>query len=183
MKNLIIVGHPNLSVSRVNIALIKELQKQENMVLDILSEKYGKNILSINVKEEQDLLENHNKIVLQFPFQWYSYPPILKSWLDATITDGFAYGSQTKLKDKTLIPAISTGSSKEAYSAGGYQHYSIKEFLTGLIQIANLCSMKITEPFIINSAGKISDEMILDSARNYINYINKDNYSFIGVNK
>ncbi len=36
----------------------------------------------INVKREQELVENHDNIIFQFPLYWYSSPSLLKKWID-----------------------------------------------------------------------------------------------------
>jgi hypothetical protein len=46
----------------------------------------------INVKREQQLLIEHDIIVFQHPFYWYSSPAILKQWEDLVLEFGFAYG-------------------------------------------------------------------------------------------
>ncbi|MGT2357467.1 NAD(P)H-dependent oxidoreductase [Staphylococcus aureus] len=33
----------------------------------------------INVKREQELVENHDNIIFQFPLYWYSSPSLLKN--------------------------------------------------------------------------------------------------------
>ncbi|RTL87458.1 flavodoxin family protein [Ancylobacter aquaticus] len=58
---------------------------------------------TIDVEREQQLLLEHDRIVLQFPMYWYSMPPLLKKWLDDVLTYNFAYGSKgDKLKGKDL---------------------------------------------------------------------------------
>ena len=36
-------------------------------------------------------------IVFQFPFYWYSVPPLLKEWIDLVLEHGFAYGLEGDL--------------------------------------------------------------------------------------
>jgi glutathione-regulated potassium-efflux system ancillary protein KefG len=58
---------------------------------------------TIDVEFEQQQLKQHDLIVLQFPLQWYSVPPLLKKWMDDVLTYGFAFGaSGTALKGKDL---------------------------------------------------------------------------------
>ena len=47
----------------------------------------------IDVKREQQLLLDHDIIVLQHPFYWYSSPAIIKEWLDLVLENGWAYGT------------------------------------------------------------------------------------------
>lgn len=75
MKTLIIVAHPNISKSVINKRFIEELRKDpEKYTVHELTSAYpdGK----IDVDQEQKLVEAHDHLVLQFPIQWFSCPPI-----------------------------------------------------------------------------------------------------------
>lgn len=174
MKTLIIIGHPNLAISKTHSALIQEAQKHPELTLNILSEKYGKNIININQKEEQELVIHYDKIVLQFPFYWYSYPPLLKSWLDIVFTDAL----NGKTEGKMFIPVISTGSPEEAYSHQGSQNFEILELITPLIQTANKSMLKITKPYMIY--GGNNNPHFEQIVKNYPSYLLQDSYEYIG---
>ena len=47
----------------------------------------------IDVAEEQKHLAAADRIILQFPFYWYSTPALLKQWQDDVLTYGWAFGS------------------------------------------------------------------------------------------
>lgn len=87
MKTLVIVAHPDLNASRVNRRWKEELLKHPGEIeLHELYAEYPD--WQIDVTREQQLLEAHERVILQFPFYWYSYPPLLKKWFDEV----FAYG-------------------------------------------------------------------------------------------
>ena len=46
----------------------------------------------IDVHAEQKLLLDHDIIIWQHPFYWYSAPAIIKEWMDLVLEHGFAYG-------------------------------------------------------------------------------------------
>ena len=72
--------------------------------------------LSIDVKREQALLLEHDVIVFQHPFYWYSCPAILKEWQDLVLEHGWAYGvGGTQLRGKITLNAITTGGPAHAY--------------------------------------------------------------------
>ncbi|MFP3600107.1 NAD(P)H-dependent oxidoreductase, partial [Chryseobacterium sp. SIMBA_029] len=80
MKTLVIVTHPDIEKSIINKRWIEELAKYpEKYTVHQLYKVYpdGK----INVAREQELMESYDKIVFQFPFYWFSSPPMLKQWL------------------------------------------------------------------------------------------------------
>lgn len=103
MKTLIIVAHPNINESFINKRWIEELNKYPHKYyVHQLYEVYPDENININI--EQQLIEKFDKIVFQFPFYWFSSPPLLKKWLDIVLTYGWAYGSKSgyKMKDKKL---------------------------------------------------------------------------------
>ena len=88
-KSLVILAHSNLNNSRVNKRWKEELEKYEDKILihDLYKEYPDWNI---NVSKEQMLLESHENIIIQFPFYWYSSPPLLKKWIDEVFTYNWA---------------------------------------------------------------------------------------------
>ncbi|MEH8026365.1 NAD(P)H-dependent oxidoreductase [Gallibacterium anatis] len=59
---------------------------------------------------EQNRLMQADTIVLQFPFYWYSYPALLKKWVDEVFVYSFAHGSTgDKVKGKKLVMSFTTG--------------------------------------------------------------------------
>jgi len=85
----------------------------------------------INVEAEQQLIEQHDKIVFQFPFYWFNCPPLFKQWLDEVLTHGWAYGSKSgfKMNGKNIALAISLGSDEPDYSTAGKYNYTLDELL------------------------------------------------------
>ncbi|WP_322752555.1 NAD(P)H-dependent oxidoreductase [Frankia sp. Cas3] len=106
-KTLVLLAHPNLSNSRVNAALADVARQEEHVTVHDLYAAYPD--FRIDVAREQRLLLAHDSVTLQFPFQWYSTPSLLKLWLDEVLTYGWAFGEGgTALHGKTLRFAIST---------------------------------------------------------------------------
>lgn len=62
MRTLILVFHPNLSVSRVNKRWAEEMEKQDGVTVRRVYEAYPDE--QIDVAAEQRLLEQHDRIVL-----------------------------------------------------------------------------------------------------------------------
>lgn len=129
MKTLVIVVHPNIASSRVNRRWSEELKKHPQITVHELYKEYPSG--TIDVEREQSLLLEHDRIVWQFPFYWYSSPSLLKKWQDEVLTYGWAYGAKgDKLHGKELMIAISTGGPAVAYCAGGYNRFTIGELTT-----------------------------------------------------
>ena len=66
---LLLFGHPALEKSRVHRRLLQYVSRREGITLDDLYEEYPG--FDVDVAREQQLLENHDLILLQHPFCWY----------------------------------------------------------------------------------------------------------------
>lgn len=170
MKVLVIVAHPNIEESIMNRTWVGELKKHSEITVHELYKEYPDE--KIDIEREQMLCEEHERIVWQFPFYWYSSPPLLKKWQDEVLTHGWAYGSEgNKLHNKELILAVSTGSAKERYQAGGRNQYSMSELLKPFQATSNLIGTKFLPAFIFNGTYTASEEQIKESAKAYVDYI------------
>ncbi|MDX2091103.1 MAG: NAD(P)H-dependent oxidoreductase [Kofleriaceae bacterium] len=164
---LVLFAHPVLERSRVNRRLVEAIRDVENVTLHDLYEVYP--TLAINVRREQKLLLEHDVIVFQHPFYWYSAPAIMKEWQDLVLEHGWAYGQGgTKLRGKIALNAISTGGPESAYQRGGYNRYTIRELLAPFDQTAHLCGMHYLAPFTVHAALRITgDTDVIPSQREY----------------
>ncbi|POF55979.1 potassium transporter KefG, partial [Vibrio vulnificus] len=105
----------------------------------------------------------HDVIVFQFPLYWYSTPALLKEWQDLVLEYGFAYGTDgTALKDKLMLCVVSAGGKEEAYKAEGYNHFTIRQLLAPIEQMAALTSMHYLPPFAIFGARTALEENRID---------------------
>lgn len=128
MKTLVIVTHPTIENSVINKRWVEALKEYpEKYTVHELYKVYPTG--EIDVWKEQQLVESYDKIVFQFPFYWFSSPPLLKKWLDEVLTYGWAYGSKSgyKVGGKKLALAITAGVNEEDYSATGEYKYSMVE--------------------------------------------------------
>lgn len=171
-KTLVIVVHPKLELSRINKRLAAELDSRENITVHRLYEVYPDE--AIDVEHERQLLEAHNRIVLQFPFYWYSSPYLLKKWMDSVLLSGWAYGpGGDKLHGKELLIAISTGGVQDAYQAGGFHQFSYSELLRPFQATANRVGMVYKPPYIVSGIREVTDELLEKHAADYAAYIQK----------
>lgn len=122
---------------------------------------------NIDIDTEQKRLREHDIIVFQFPFYWYSTPSLLKEWQDLVLEYGFAYGSEgNALHGKTFICALTAGGKEEAYRAQGYNHFTVRELLQPLEQTATLTGMKYLPPFTLFSSRSYKVADVLDNHLN-----------------
>jgi hypothetical protein len=119
----------------------------------------------IDVEAEQQALLAHDRLVFQHPFYWYSVPPLMKQWLDDVLVYGWAYGpGGDALAGKEWVSAISTGGPADSYQAGGYNGFSMSEFLKPLQQTAHLLKTRFLPAYVFHGAVSASDDDVRRSA-------------------
>ena len=139
----------------MNRHLVEVAREVKGVVVHDLYETYPS--FNISARREQKLLLEHDAIVFQHPFYWYSTPAILKEWQDIVLEHGWAYGAGgTQLTGKITLNAMSTGGPEQAYAKGGFNNYSLRQFLAPWEQTANLCKMRYLAPFAVHSALQYS---------------------------
>ena len=169
-KILILFAHPALQRSRINKKLLKEIENIEGVTVNDLYEEYPD--LHIDVKREQDLLLDHDVIIFQHPFYWYSTPAMLKEWQDMVLQHGWAYGHEGRmLAGKTMLNAISTGGPEKAYQSGGYNRFTIRQLLAPMEQTAKLCKMHYLGPFVIHGTHLIDPDSLKTHVQDYQNLL------------
>ena len=167
MKTLVIVAHPDLTNSRINQTWMHAFQQQENVMVHDLYAAYPD--FKIDVKREQELLMAHDRIVLQFPFFWYSSPALLKLWQDEVLAYGWAYGqSGTRLHGKELVLAFSTGGPAAAYQPTGVNQFTFDQLTTPFQAMANLTGMTFLRPYILSGVRTLSDEALAQATASLI---------------
>jgi glutathione-regulated potassium-efflux system ancillary protein KefG len=161
---LVLFAHPVLERSRVNKRLVEAIEKLEGVTIHDLYEAYP--TLAIDVKREQALLVEHDVIVFQHPFYWYSAPSIMKEWQDLVLEHGWAYGEGgTHLRGKITFNAVTTGGPEAAYRKGGYNRFTIKELLAPWDQTAYLCGMRFLAPFAVHAALRVVGDADVAASR------------------
>ena len=166
-KILLIFAHPAFQRSRINRAMIEAVRDHAQVRLHDLYEEYPH--FHIDVKHEQKLLREHDVIVFQHPFYWYSCPALLKEWLDLVLEYDFAYGDNgTELCGKKWMSAVTTGGPAEAYSAQGYNHFTMEQLLVPFEQTARLCNMTWQPPFIVHGSLRLTRETARDIGATYV---------------
>jgi putative NADPH-quinone reductase len=170
MKILVIVVHPNMDKSRINKVWKTELEIEDKITIHELYKEYPNE--NINVKQEQKLLEDHERIIFQFPMHWYSSPPLLKKWLDLVLLRDWAYGPEgNALKNKEFGLAVSTFSPENHYTHDGLNGHTITELLFPFETTVNKIKGIYLPLFVLHGAGKISDDDLKKNALEYKKYI------------
>ncbi|MEM6883525.1 MAG: NAD(P)H-dependent oxidoreductase [Verrucomicrobiota bacterium] len=166
-KVLIQFAHPARSKSKMNNALHDAVDGLENVTINDLYAQYPD--FMIDIPREQKLCEEHDVIVFQHPFYWYSTPSIMKEWEDLVLQHGWAYGSQgDALQGKLYMQAITAGGDGDTYQHDGYNEFTVEELLSPYRATAKLCGMVWLKPFAIYGIHQgLSKEEIASHAAGY----------------
>lgn len=169
---LIQFAHPNLEISRIHKQLLRLLQTIQGITLNDLYEHYPD--FDIDVKREKNLLLNHNLIIFQHPFYWYSTPALVKQWFDLVLEHGWAYGSAGKaLQGKALMQIITCGGTAEAYNTTGRNRFTLRQLLAPIEQATLLCNMTYLPPYVIYGTHLLDKHAITSAALSYVSFLHK----------
>lgn len=170
-KTLIIVGHPNMADSTVHTTWLREVRQAKIATVHEIVKLNPSGI--IDVRGNQQLIEDHERIILQFPIFWYSVPAILKNWIDEVLSHGWAYGrGGDAFVGKELGLAYSTGTAADAYRAGGRNHFSMSELTKPLELTAIFIKARFLPSFILHGANAgFSNEQLEESAKAYVAHL------------
>jgi glutathione-regulated potassium-efflux system ancillary protein KefG len=164
---LLLFAHPAFHKSRINRYMVQAARDIPGLTVHDLYEAYPD--FHVDVPREQAALAEHEIIVFQHPFYWYSVPALLKEWEDLVLEYGFAYGAQgTALQGKWLLSAVTTGGSAAAYHVEGVNRYPVRQLLTPFELTARLCGMAYLPPFVVHGThGILQDAELAAVGRSY----------------
>jgi glutathione-regulated potassium-efflux system ancillary protein KefG len=146
--------------------MVRRVPTQNGVTFHDLYEEYPD--FNIDIQREKKLLLEHDVIVWNHPFYWYNCPALLKQWIDVVLEVGWAYGpGGTALEDKTVVQVITTGGPQAAYQEGGYNRYTIQQFLAPFAQTARLCLMHYLPPYVVHSTHRLQPSEIRSQAEEY----------------
>lgn len=174
MKTLVIVSHPDLMNSASQQYFLSSLKGQYEVTVHHLESRYldGK----IDVAYEQNLLRQNDRIIFQFPFYWYSSPPLLKHWQDVVLEAGFAHGKRGKaLHGKEFGLVLMVGVPEREYQAGGSELFSINELTKPFQAMAHKTGMKYLRPLTIFQFAYMEEEQKMDMLIQYWQLLTMNN--------
>lgn len=159
MKNLIIYCHPNPvsfnhTIKETCVSILKE-NNQEYVVRDLYELNFEPVLKAIDfegmktnnppkdVKIEQDLIKNSDRLIFIFPIWWTSMPARLKGFIDRVFTHGFAYnisstGINGLLNNKKVLLINTAGSPYEAYVSTGMFQAINKTMINGIFKFCGI---------------------------------------------
>lgn len=180
-KTLLLLFHPDLSRSKANAVLSNAAAALPGVEVVNMAAAYPEGIdLLRDGEHEAARLLAADRIVLQFPIQWYSTPALLKAWQDAVLTRMFylAYESEgQRLEGTPLMVAATAGAAAGAYTPEGRNLFAMTDLLAPLRATANRCGLEWGEPFVLYHADQLLPEEHEAAAAGYathlVRWINK----------
>lgn len=168
---LILLFHRDLSASKANAALAAAAERMPGVEIVDMQAQYpdGVDMFRDGEREAARLL-SADRIVFQFPIQWYSTPALMKSWQDAVLTRMFyiAYEQEgRRLEGTPLMIAATAGNVPDAYRPGGRNMFPMIELLAPLRATAHRCGLVWSDPFVVYEADKLEPEALEAAAARY----------------
>lgn len=169
-KVLLVVGHPDLSRSRANAALVDAVRDLAHVTVHDLYATYPD--FQIDADAEQALLAEHDVIVFQHPVYWYNTTPLFKQWQDKVFTLGWAFtmdGSPSKLAGKKAVVAVTAGVPAERYTPEGLNKATLETLLSSWEATLRLCQLDIQQPMVkvYGTAFGLSGADLATAAKQY----------------
>lgn len=95
-------------------------------------------------------LDANDTIAMVFPVWWFSFPAIMKGYLDRIWTNGLAYGLGSTLKGKKFRYIALVGGSASGFITYGWEK-NMTDYLTGMMNYLNVDNTRIA--FLYNTLG------------------------------
>jgi putative NADPH-quinone reductase len=122
---------------------------------------YLKNLLSDDIKREQEKLSWCDAVIFQFPLWWFGLPAILKGWFDRLFATAYAYDKDKMFSAGLLQPiqamlSVTTQSPSSTYQADG-RHGDMNQYLHPIHHTLRFAGIKILQPFVAYGVMNITD--------------------------
>ncbi|XP_072267886.1 ribosyldihydronicotinamide dehydrogenase [quinone] [Pyxicephalus adspersus] len=137
-------------------------------------EAFKKGCLCEDILEEQRKVHDADLVILQFPLYWFSFPAIMKGWIDRVFVQGFAFDfpgcyETGLLKGKKALLSFTTGGTEEMFSkegASGDIRYLLWPIQHGIM---HFCGFQVLSPQISYAPEYVSEvkrkEMLMNWAQ------------------
>lgn len=170
MSTLVIITHPEMNKSIVNRMWKEAIIEADIDVVD-LYELYPDS--KLDIYEEQQRLLKYDKVIFQFPFYWYSSPPLLKQYLDEVFLFNYAYGPEgTKLNGKSFGLAVTVGSPESDYNAEGFNKFTLGELLTPFEATFNYIGAQYIGYFAqFGTVNHATEGELIEGTKRYIEFV------------
>ena len=168
-KVLLVVGHPDLSRSKANKAMVDAVRDLAHVTVHDLYATYPD--FQIDADAERALLAEHDVIVFQHPVYWYNTTPLLKQWQDTVLNLGWAFtmdGSPSQLAGKKAVVAVTAGVPADRYTPEGTNKATLETLLSSWEATLRLCQFDI-QPMVklYGTAFGLSEQDLTTAGKHY----------------
>lgn len=167
----ILLFHPDSERSRVNTALARAALGLEHVAIADMAALYPAGItMEHDSAREAARFLRADRIVLQFPMQWYSTPALLKQWQDVVLTRMAYMHWDTEgagLAGKPLMVAATMGAEEATYRPEGRNRFTVAELLAPLHASANRFAMDWRDPFLVFGADALCEDDLAEGGHAY----------------
>lgn len=167
----ILLFHPDSARSKVNTALARAAVGLHHVAIADMAALYPAGIaMEQDSEREAARLLRADRIVLQFPMQWYSTPASMKQWQDVVLTRmGYIYGDTegAALAGKPIMVAATMGAEEATYRPEGRNRFTLAELLAPLQASANRFAMDWRDPFLVFDADALHDDDLAEAGHAY----------------
>lgn len=113
-------------------------------------------------------IKSSNAIVMVFPVWWYSFPEIMKGYIDREWNMGFAYGgAKLPVQKIRWIPLV--GDTQEHFKKRDYDAMIEKYMNIGIAQYVGVTDSKVH--FMYNTLGELEGNQEKQLNEHYINLL------------
>lgn len=168
MAITVLLFHPTFGKSRANRALADAAREVEGVEVVDMYARYPDE--KVDCDREVAGLMAAERLVLQFPVQWYSTPPLLKAWEDEVLSRMYYVHPKEEgdtMKGLPVMVAATAGNTPDAYGAEGINLFPLVELLKPLQSTAHRCYWAWSEPYTIYEVNKSSPETLAAAAAAY----------------
>lgn len=167
MPTVLVLAHPDFGASRANRALLAGLAGVPDLEIVDLYALYPDGQIDYAVERERILCAE--RLVLQFPLQWYSVPSLLKQWMDSVLTPLF-YGEPdiaASTAGLVILAATTLGGPEVNYQRDGANGMTVNDLFAPLRATAGRCNWRWQAPFALYDVRNLDDGALARAAVEY----------------
>ncbi len=183
MHALIVVAHPELSSLTHAVAAelaqgISAADPQNSFeVADLAAEGFdprqtaadlayfrNQGPLPAEIAAEQARIDRADALVLVYPVYWWSFPGLLKGWIDRVFTNGWAYGHEERgILQRLPVHLVALGaSSRKTYAKRGYDTAMKTQIEHGIF---DYCGARVASASLLSQSDEGFAQSHFDEAR------------------
>lgn len=186
MRNLIVISHPDTAslTHAVASAVAEGLHDSDPAasveIADLAAEGFdpretardlAAHLLTEtpapDVIAEQQRIDRADRLVLVYPVYWWSFPALLKGWIDRVFTNGWAYGyagddERKKLGRLEVVLVAVAGTDAGTYARHGYFGAMRTQIDHGIF---DYCGARVVRHELLLESHGESQQANLDAAR------------------